>query len=86
MNLLSRLLHTLGNIADSRDCDRPSEALEILISQTHNYNEQELAELRHELDTMKTVIGDLSLRIDELNKKDDVTTHTVIPLRNEKKR
>lgn len=88
MNLLARLLHTLGNIADSQDCDRPSEALDLLLSQSHNYKPDELEQLHRELNTMKAVIGDLSLQINDLkNKKDGVTSnHTVIPLHNENKK
>lgn len=88
MNLLARLLHTLGDIADSKDCDRPSEALDLLLSQSHNYNDAELQQLHQELDTMKAVIGSLSLDIQELqNKKDGVTSnHTVIPLHHENKK
>lgn len=83
MNLLARLLHTLGDIADSKDCDRPSEALTVLMSQASHYNDAELQELHRELDTMKAVIGTLSLEVEELqNKKDDVTSnHTVIKMK-----
>ena len=82
MNLLARLLHTLGNIADTQDCDRPSEALTVLMSQAEHYNDDELHQLRQELDTMKAVIGSLSLEVEELqNKKDDVSeTHTVVKM------
>lgn len=81
MNLLARLLHTLGDIADSKDCDRPSEALSILMSQTSNYDNDELQQLRQELDTMKAVIGSLSLEVEDLqNKKDVRETHTVVKM------
>lgn len=82
MNILARLLHTLGNIADTQDCDRPSEALGILMSQASNYDNDELQQLRQELDTMKAVIGSLSLEVEDLqNKKDDVSqTHTVVKM------
>lgn len=81
MNLLARLLHTLGDIADSKDCDRPSEALNLLLSQSQNYNPDELQQVHQELDTMKAVIGDLSLRIDSMNKETKI-----IPMKNETKR
>lgn len=68
MNILATLLHALGNIAESQDCDRPSEALEILMSQSQ-YDNSEIESLHRELDTMKTVIGDLSIQIDEMKHK-----------------
>lgn len=87
MNLLATLLHVLGNIAESQDCDRPSEALEILMSQAQ-YDNSEIESLHRELDTMKAVIGDLSIQIDEMkNKRNKVPEEDtlIIPIYEAKK-
>lgn len=71
--LIATLLRALADVAETRECDRPEDIVRQLIeaNAAPKPDPDTLSQLTADIDTMQQVIGTLSLRLRDLEHKQD---------------
>lgn len=69
--LIGLFLRVLADYADNMDCDRPEDIVSHIIANNVDVPVESLANLAKDMDTMQKVIGNIGLRVRELEEKEE---------------